>query len=138
MKLEYVEIEGNICELLAGYPSGIISSNDTLLLKSLKARKKSILAHELLTQQLKSRVQWDVLGDTNTMFFHSIASAHRNSNTIWALQNDSSVWVDSDDQLKELGVKHFTSIFKDDNQMLIELTKQKTRQFLALLRSTKD
>ena len=52
----------------------------------------------------------------NTKFFHSIVSAHRNSNTIWALQNDSSVWVDSDDQLKLMGVKHFNDIFKEDNQ----------------------
>ena len=60
MKLESMGIEENIYELLVAYPSGILSPDDTLILKSLRARKKSILAHELLSWQLKRRVQWDV------------------------------------------------------------------------------
>ena len=54
MKLESSGIEEKICEILAAYPSGILSMEDTSLLKSLKVRKKIILAHEMLTWQLKS------------------------------------------------------------------------------------
>ena len=135
MKLEYVEIEENICELLAAYPSGIISPNDTLSLKSLRARKNNILIHELLTWQLKSRIQWDVLGDANTKFFHSISSTRRTSNTIWALHNDSLIWVDSDDHLKLLGVKNFNGIFKDDNQTNIVDQLKVVKLFPAYLSS---
>ena len=116
MMLESLEINGNICKLLIAYPSGILPPYDSLALKSLQDRKNCILAHEMLTQQLKSRIQWDVMGDANTKFFHSSASTHRNSNTIWALQNKSLEWVESDEQLKLMGLKHFDYIFKDNKR----------------------
>ena len=46
----------------------------------------------------------------------SVASARRNHNSIWALQDAYLSWVDSDELLKDLGVKHFSGLFKDDNQ----------------------
>ena len=56
------------------------------------------------------------MGDANTKLFHSIVSAHINFNAIWALKNEEDVWVDKAEQLKELGVKHFSKIFKDDGK----------------------
>ena len=82
----------------------------------LKGRKEKFLAHELLSWQLKSRTKWVELGDANTKFFHGMASTHRNFNAICALKNEEDVWVDEVDQLKELGVKHFSKIFKDDGK----------------------
>ena len=113
---ESLEVHSRIKDLLEAHPTSILSLENQSILRSLQDRKKSILAHELLTWQLKSRVQWDTMGDTNTKFCHSIASSHRNHNSIWALQNVELSWIESDEQLKELEVKHFTGIFKDDNQ----------------------
>ena len=91
------------------------------LLLSLKGRKEIFLAHELLTQQLKSIFKWTELGDANTKFFHSFASARRNFNAIWALKDEEDVMVQETDQLKELGVKHFYDIFKDDVKTNIDI-----------------
>ena len=59
---------------------------------------------------------WATLGDSNTKFFHSIASARKNHNSIWGLENEEGSVVESDQELKALGVRHFKSIFNDDNQ----------------------
>ena len=69
-----------------------------------------------MTWKLKSRTKWVELGDANTKYFHSIASTRRNHNAIWALKNEEDVWVDEAEQLKDLGVKHFSEIFKDDGK----------------------
>ena len=113
---ESLEVHSHIKDLLEAHPTGILSLENQTIFRSLWDRKKSILAHELLTWQLKSRVQWDTMGDASTKFFHSIASARRNHNSIWALQNADLSWIESDEQLKDLRVKHFFGIFKDDNQ----------------------
>ena len=63
---------------------------------------------------LKSRSKWDEMGDVNTECFHSIASARRNHNSIWDLKDEDNVWVEDETKLKDLGVRHFLEIFKDD------------------------
>jgi len=60
----------------------ILSSEDTTSLRALRERKFKILAHELLIWKLKSRSTWVELGDANTKYFHSLALARRNHNSI--------------------------------------------------------
>ena len=83
-------------------------------MKALQVRKGKYWAHEITTQRLKSRVQWIKEGDANTRFFHSFASARKNTNTIWSL-NDQDGNSDSEDlALKQLGKHHFSDLFGDD------------------------
>ena len=65
---------------------------------------------------LQSRMTWANLGDANTKFFHSMASARRNQNAIWGLQDELRNLIEDDKGLKALGVRYFSKIFKDDNQ----------------------
>ena len=116
MKRESTEIEFEIHSLLSSCPSGILSLKDMNSLHVLRSRKDKVLAHELLTWQLKGRKKWAELGNANTKYFHSLALARINFNSIWALKNEEDVWVENDDKLKELGVKHFLEIFKDDDK----------------------
>ena len=108
MKRESTEIDCEINSLLVAFPSSLLSLEDMNTLHVLRDKKDKRLAHELLTWQLKSKTKWAELGDANTKYFHTIASARRNFNSIWALKNEEDAWVENDDQLKELGVKHFT------------------------------
>ena len=85
LKKEYMQVVEDISALLSSYPLGIMSLEDDASLRALRDRKFKMLSHETLTWKLKSRTKWAELGDANTKYFHSIASTHRNHNSIWAL-----------------------------------------------------
>ena len=58
---------------------------------------------------------WATLGDSNTKFFHSVAYARKNHNAIWGLEDEEGTVVERDQDLKDLGVRHFKRIFSDDH-----------------------
>ena len=86
MNYELSQVERKIHSLLASNSSGIFSVEDLESLKAVRGKKAKLLAHEITTWMLKSRTKWEELGDVNTKYFHSIASARRNHNSIWALK----------------------------------------------------
>ena len=55
---EISEIDLAILTLLLSHHSGIHTEEATSSLLLLKARKDSLLAHQILTWKLKSRVEW--------------------------------------------------------------------------------
>ena len=93
---------------------GILTDCEAAQLSHLKCRKENLLAHQVLTWKLKSRANWINEGDSNTNLFHCYASARRNSKYIWALLNQVGDMVEEDSHLKQLGVQHFSEIFKDN------------------------
>ena len=98
-KQQILEINEGISDLLRE-DSGIISASNADKLKILQERKGKYWAHEITTQRLKSRVQWIKEGDANTRFFHSCASAHRNTNAIWSLKDQNGLSISEDLALK--------------------------------------
>ena len=67
-----------IVSLLSGSSAGILSHDDQESLIHLRVEKKKILEHYILTWQLKSHSKWALLGDSNTKYFHTLASGRRN------------------------------------------------------------
>ena len=53
-------------------------------------------------------------GDANSKFFHSYASARRNTNTIWSLNDKDGNPVSEEPALKLLGKHHFSDLFGDE------------------------
>ena len=46
---------------------------------------------------------WASLGDANTKFFHSVASARKNHNAIWGLEDEGGNMIEDDKGIKDLG-----------------------------------
>ena len=102
---------------------GNFTLEDQYALNLLRAKKKKILDHLLLTWKLKSRNDWVLYGDSNTKFFHAIASDKRNHKTIWSLVDEERHTIEEEHELKELGSRHFVHVFSDDRATCI-LTDQ--------------
>ena len=58
-------------------------------------------------------------GDSNTKYFHALASGRRNHNVIWSLEDKDGHSVEDEAALKELGQRHFSHIFSNDKQTCI-------------------
>ena len=82
MKDKSILIEDEINFILNSPSSSLLSLqiNDRLL--SLRAELKKLRDHELQSARLQSRMIWASLGDANTKFFHLVASARKNQNSI--------------------------------------------------------
>ena len=63
-----ISIDREIQHLVLQSPSGILSREDASKLLTLKSWKEKLLAHEVMTWRLKSRVVWIELEDANTVF----------------------------------------------------------------------
>ena len=107
---EISEIDLAILTLLSSHHFSILTKEATYSLLLLKSRKDSLLAHQILTWKLKSRVDWIQEGDANTKFFHSFASARRNSKAIGELNNQSGETIEDDTKLKAMSVQHFSEL----------------------------
>ena len=116
MNSDSIRLDKDIETLLSGSFSGIISHEDQLTLNQLRSKKKKLQEHNLLTWQLKSHTKWALYGDSNTKFFHAIASGRRNHNTIWSLEDEEGNCIEDELALKDLGKRHFAHIFHDDKQ----------------------
>ena len=87
---------------------GLLGSSEKHRLSVLKLELKKLLDHELRSAMLQSRLSWASLGDANTKFFHSVASARKNHNTIWGLHDERGILVEEDKELKALGFRFFS------------------------------
>ena len=60
-------------------------------------------------------MSWALQGDANTKLFHAMASARKNHNSIWSLEDEAGNLVIDDQGLKSMGMRYFKNIFVDDN-----------------------
>ena len=116
MNSDSLRLDSDIKTLLLGSFSGNFTLEDQLALYQLRAMKKKLQKHLLLTWKLKSRTKWALYGDSNTKFFHTTALDRRNHNTIWSLVDEEGHCIEDEQALKELGKRHFAHIFCDDKQ----------------------
>ena len=66
-----------------------------------------------------------------------MATARKNHNAIWSLQDDLGNWVSDDKSLKDLGVRHFKTLFEDDHLTNLEAQLKVIRLFPSFISSEK-
>ena len=115
MKDKSILLEDEINTLPESSSSGILGASDQSRLKALRLELQSWVDHELQSARLQSRLSWALQGDANTKFFHVVASARKNHNAIWGLEDEVGNLVVDDLDIKALGVHYFKKIFADDH-----------------------
>ncbi|KAL8474361.1 hypothetical protein ACS0TY_030994 [Phlomoides rotata] len=78
-----------------------------------EAKKKltDLFIRENIYKKQRAKFFWLRDGDSNTRFFHKMASERSKKNRISKLKNKFDVWVDSQEGLSEIVKEYFTDIF---------------------------
>ena len=133
MKDNSVALEKEINSILLSSHSAILNQDQQQKLNSLKNDLNKLIDHEINSARLKSRITWAQKGDANTKFFHAVASACKNHNAIWSLQDEMDNWVSDDKILKDLGVRHCKTLFEDDHLTNMEAQLKVIRLFPSFI-----
>ncbi|XP_071713583.1 uncharacterized protein [Rutidosis leptorrhynchoides] len=80
--------------------------------------KKENTQLEMLKQ--KARVKWDLEGDENTKFFHTVIRRRQQKNNIHGV-NIAGVWSTNPDDIKAEALSHFSSLFEKPNTEGLEM-----------------
>lgn len=96
---------------LAVRPSTFLIS----LEKELSLEYTTILNQEEEFWALKSRIDWQILGDRNTAFCHIKTITHRKHNKIICLKDNLGNWVDFQDQVMDIILNGFKKIYLIDH-----------------------
>jgi exonuclease III len=80
-------MNSEINNLIIRSASAQLSSEDSVTLKNLEQSRAHILREEEQRWRLKSRATWLNSGDSNTKYFHRVASHNRDKKLIWSIMN---------------------------------------------------
>lgn len=81
------------------------------MIKTLQVdHQQCLLAQEAHWLQ-RSRLNWNLMGDKNTSFFHSTTMIQRRRNKIGAIQRDNGDWVVKESEIRLEVVNHFKGIY---------------------------
>jgi hypothetical protein len=83
--------------------------------------RSSILREQENAWRLRSRATWLKSGDSNTKYFHNLASYNRSKKSIWSIDNIDKGTIRGQDALKAEAVSYFKHQYKaSSNQNLLE------------------
>ena len=68
---------------------------------------------------LKSRINWMILGDRNTSFYHVSALARRKQNFITAIKNDAGEWLAEESEVANHIREGFIKIYTTSQEAAI-------------------
>jgi hypothetical protein len=91
--------------------AGVITDESEAKAKELAELIEILLEQDEIHWLQRSSANWLNLGDRNTSFFHSFATARRKKNYIKRLKNGSDIWVEGTEMLKPLVFDYFSQLF---------------------------
>jgi hypothetical protein len=121
-------------------------------------KMSSLLAQEDAFWRQRAKIHWLQDGDSNTKFFHAMASAKKKRNMIMKLQAENGEWVEKQEELCSVAKNYFDTLFsgntgisnsilnyvpetitEDDNIMLLApFKKEEFREALFQMNSNKS
>jgi hypothetical protein len=108
------QLEAEITELILT-SSSALTVEEADRLKSLESNRASILSDEEKAWRLRSRATWLKSGDSNSKFFHNVASYNRCKKTIWSIDSAGDGTIRGQEAIKTEAVAHFKQQFKATN-----------------------
>jgi hypothetical protein len=87
------------------------SVDESVRLKRLEASRNSLLHSQEIAWRLRSRATWLKSGDSNSKFFHRVASYNRQKKRIWSIKSDGHD-IRGLEAIKAEAVSHFSQQFK--------------------------
>jgi hypothetical protein len=85
--------------------------DESVRLKRLEASRNSLLHSQEIAWRLRSRATWLKSGDSNSKFFHRVASYNRQKKRIWSIKSDG-LNIRGLEAIKAEAVSHFSHQFK--------------------------
>lgn len=105
-------LETDIKKLISLSAATVLSSEDTSTLKVLESSRNLILSDEEKRWRLRSHATWLKWGDSNTIFFHTLASFNRNKKLIWSIENNRAETIRGQEAIKDEAAIHFEQLYK--------------------------
>jgi hypothetical protein len=80
----------------------------------LENSRADLLRNDEKCWRLRSRATWLKWGDSNSKFFHRVASHNRNKKLIWSIDSENNGTIRGQEALKKEAVFYFEHLFKSD------------------------
>jgi len=106
------KLETNIAHLLYINVGTPLTVEEERRLGALETFRNSILRRTEDLWRLRSRMTWIQSGDSNSKFFHKVASSNRNRNHVFDIQSESGGTLYDQKAIKEEAVNHFKQFYK--------------------------
>jgi hypothetical protein len=116
-----IELESEIQKLIYTSTISALTVEETVDLSSLETNRASILREQENAWRLRSRATWLKSRDSNTRYFHKLASFNRSRKSIWSIDNNEKGTIRGQEAIKAEAVTHFKQQYKaSSNQNLLE------------------
>ena len=105
---------------MANQPPASLVALENYLIKDLDV----VLEQERDLWALKSKINWMILGDRNTSFYHILALARRKWNLITAIKNDAREWLIEEREVANHIREGFVNIYTTSQEVVYSLQWQ--------------
>jgi hypothetical protein len=111
-KSSLIKLETDISQILHNSSLADLTLEESASLKQLESARASLLLSEENNWRLRSRETWLKSGDTNSRFFHKVASYNRDRKFIWSIKDSSGEILSGQRALQDEAVAHFSRLYK--------------------------
>jgi len=109
---QLTDLDSRIKVFIQQAAQSTLTEADSASLSALERNRSSILREQELAWRLRSRATWLKSGDSNTKYFHNLASLNRSKKSIWSIDSEERGTVRGIEEIKAEAVSFFKSQYK--------------------------